>query len=148
MQLVPIEDAGSVAITAEDRSGTVAAVVEQVAALYGRRGFEMPWICYLAVEQGAWVGTCGFAGPALHDEVEIAYFTFPDFEGQGVATRMVTALLALTGSTASLRGLRFIAHTLPQEGASTSILRKAGFSCLGPVLHAEDGTVWKWVRDA
>ena len=117
-----------------------------MAALYSRRGFEPPWLCYLAEEQGIWIGTCGFAGPPSGGEVEIAYFTFPGQEGSGVATRMATALIGLTGPAVSLRGLSFVAHTLPEEGASTSILRRLGFSLLGPVDHPEDGTVWKWRR--
>lgn len=144
MHLVPIEKQGAVTIVAEDPSGSVTGVLEQVAALYSRRGFEPPWICYLAEEEGAWVGTCGFAGPPSGGEVEIAYFTFPGHEGRGIATRMAATLLDLTLPVASLHGLRFVAHTLPHEGASTSILRRLGFSLLGPVDHPEDGTVWKW----
>ena len=144
MRLVPIEQSGAVAATADDPSGSVAAVIEQVAGLYGRRGFSAPWICYLAEEQGQWVGTCGFAGPASQGEVEIAYFTFPGHEGRRVATRMAAALLAQTAPSAAREGLAFIAHTLPHEGPSTKILRRLGFELVGPVDHPEDGTVWKW----
>ena len=146
MKLVPIEQDGAVAIAAEDPSGSVSGVIEQTVALYRRRGFESPWIGYLAVEQGVWVGTCGFAGPVADREVEIAYFTFPGQEGRGVATRMAAELLAQTRTAAALHGLVYIAHTLPQEGASTSILRRLGFSLLGSIVHPEDGTVWKWHR--
>lgn len=71
------------------------------------------------------------------------YFTFPDHEGRGVATRMARELLriaraAQAGHTAA------IARTLPQENASTSILRKLGFQLEGELLHPEDGLVWKW----
>ena len=127
MHLVPIEKECTVQIGAEDQSGSVPGVLEQTNALYCRCGFEPPWICYLAQEQGWWVGTCGFAGPPSEGEVEIAFVTFPGQEGRGVATRMATALLALTGPAAARNGLRFVAHTLPQEGASTSILRRLGF---------------------
>jgi len=144
MQLVPIEQDGAPGIAADDPSGSVAGVLELTNALYRRRGFEPPWIGYLAREEGVWVGTCGFAGPPAAGEVEIAYFAFPGQEGRGVATRMATALLALAGPAAANRRLRFVAHTLPQEGASTSILRRLGFSLLGPIVHPEDGTVWKW----
>jgi len=144
MQLVPIEQEGAFGIAAEDPSGSVAGVLELTNALYSRRGFEPPWICYLAQEQGMWVGTCGFAGPPSDGEIELAYFTFPGQEGRGVATRMATALLALTGPAASIRRLRFVAHTLPQEGTSTRILRRLGFSLLGTIVHPEDGEVWKW----
>jgi hypothetical protein len=37
-----------------------------------------------------------------------------------------------------------VAHTLPQAGASTSILKRLGFECLGELQHPEDGPVWKW----
>ena len=36
------------------------------------------------------------------------------------------------------------AQTLPEESASTSILRKLGFRLLGRVEHPEDGPVWEW----
>ena len=146
MKLVTIEQDGRVAIAAEDQSGSVSGVIEQTVALYQRRGYEPPWIGYLAVEQGIWLGTCGFAGPVSDGEVEIAYFTFPGQEGRGVATQMAAELLARTRTDAALHGLVYIAHTLPQEGASTSILRRHGFSLLGSIVHPEDGAIWKWHR--
>jgi RimJ/RimL family protein N-acetyltransferase len=146
MQLVPIGLEGTIDGAAADQSGSVAPVLEQTRALYGRRGYEPPWICYLAEEQGSWVGTCGFAGPPSAGEVEIAYFTFPGQEGRGVATRMATALIAQAGPVAARLGLRLVAHTLPQESASTSILRRLGFGLLGPIDHPDDGTVWKWLH--
>jgi hypothetical protein len=36
------------------------------------------------------------------------------------------------------------AQTLPQESASTSILRRLGFALIGTVEHPEDGPVWEW----
>ena len=83
MLLVPIDQEGALGVAADDQSGAVAGVLEQTNALYRRRGFEPPWICYLAQEQGRWVGTCGFAGPPSEGEVELAYFTFPGQEGRG-----------------------------------------------------------------
>ena len=144
MRLVPIERNGAVATAAEDPSGSVAGVLEQVGGLYARRGFAPPWICYLAEEQGTLVGTCGFAGPASQGEAEIAYFTFPGREGQGIGTRMAVALLEHCAPTAARQGLKLVAHTLPQEGASTRILRRLGFERVGTIAHPEDGTVWKW----
>ena len=144
MELVPIEQDGSVRVAAEDRSGSLASVSEMTLALYARRGFELPWVCYLAVEHGVWVGTCGFAGPPASGEAEIAYFTFPGEEGRGVASHMAAQLLALTRARAVSLRLAYIAHTLAQESASTSILRRLGFTLLGAIVHPEDGTVWKW----
>jgi hypothetical protein len=36
------------------------------------------------------------------------------------------------------------AQTLPEENASTSILKKLKFSFVGSVEHPEDGLVWEW----
>lgn len=117
---------------------TVAATLD----LYQRRGFVLPWVCYLAEQEGRIVGTCGFAGPPVKGEAEIAYFTFPGNEGQGIARRMAVALMReARGATDT--GV-FIAHTLPQDGPSTSILKRLGFECLGVIQHPEDGAVWKW----
>lgn len=118
-------------------------VLQATLDLYERRGHQPPWTGYVWREGDVYLGSCGFAGPPdAAGEVEIAYFTFPGHEGQGVATRMARALLAQCFPAAE--GLRLIAHTLPQEGPSCRILRGLGFECLGPIEHPEDGTVWKW----
>lgn len=146
VQLVPIGVDGSVAKSAEDPSGAVAGVVEQTVALYRRRGHVPPWTCYLAEHRGAWVGTCGFAGPPADGEAEIAYFTFPGMEGRGVGRALTAALLSRCGRDAAREGIRFIARTLPEEGPSASILRRLGFSLQGVIQHPEDGAIWKWSR--
>jgi RimJ/RimL family protein N-acetyltransferase len=120
--------------------------VAATVALYSRRGYEPPWIGYLAVEGAEYIGACGFAGPARCGEAEIAYFTFPGREGRGVATEMARALLRISRNAANLGGVRFIAHTLPEESASTTVLRRLGFSLEGTVLHPDDGSVWKWTE--
>jgi len=38
------------------------------------------------------------------------------------------------------------AQTLPEENASTSILKKLGFRWKGTVEPPEEGTVWEWER--
>lgn len=146
MKLVPIDVDGRVALTAKDPSMSVPMVLEQTAALYRRRGFQPPWLGYLALEDSTWLGTCAFTGPPEHGEVEIAYFTFPGQEGRGVATRMASALVKATTAAAAAGQLVLIAHTLPEESASTCILRRLGFRLLGTVEHPEDGSVWKWWR--
>ncbi|RYZ00012.1 MAG: hypothetical protein EOO24_16805 [Comamonadaceae bacterium] len=72
----------------------------------------------------------------------MAYYTFPQFERTGVATRMAGELLKVAQAHAP--HVTLIAHTLREEGPSTSILRKHGFQLLGDVQHPEDGVVWKW----
>ena len=125
-----------------ERSEVVAQTVEATLGLYRRKGFTPPWIGYLAEEGASFVGTCGFAGPPAAGQAEIAYFTFPEYEGRGIATAMASELIAVTRCLSSEHAL--IAHTLPREGPSTSILRKLGFSRVGTIDHPEDGPVWKW----
>jgi hypothetical protein len=57
---------------------------------------------------------------------------------------MATALMAVAAEEAIDREIRFVVHTLPAEGPSTSILRKLGIRLLGSIQHPEDGEIWKW----
>lgn len=89
------------------------------------------------------VGSCGFpAPPASERVVEIAYFTFPPFEGQGWATVMAATLTARAKASPSVD--RVIAHTLPEPNASTRILEKCGFQRDGEAVDADAGPVWRW----
>jgi ribosomal-protein-alanine N-acetyltransferase len=146
MQLYPIAQDGSVDVGSAQLHTVLPEVVQATTALYERKGFHSPWIGYVAVELGNVVGTCGFAGPPKNAEVEVAYFTFPGNEGHGIATRMANELLLASLPQARAAEVRFIAHTLPVEGPSTSILRKLNFELLGGIVHEEDGEVWKWRR--
>jgi RimJ/RimL family protein N-acetyltransferase len=110
--------------------------------LYRSRGYQPPWIGYLAGEAGRAVGTCAFASPPAEGSVEIAYFTFPGHEGRGVATAMARALIAL--ARAADPSLTLVAYTLPKQSASTRILERLGFQCQGLHDHPEDGWVWAW----
>lgn len=120
----------------------VAQTVQATLDLYKRKGFVPPWVGYLAQKDAHIVGSCGFAGPPVSGEAEIAYLTFPGNEGKGIASQMAIALMREARRTAAAEV--FIAHTLPEEGPSTTILRKLGFECLGVIDHPEDGPVWKW----
>ncbi len=117
-------------------------VLEQTLSWYECVGFAPPWVGYLALESGQVIGTCGFKTAPLEGRVEIAYGTLPGYEGQGVATRMARELIRLAAAEDSK--VIVFAQTLPQESASTSILKKLGFHCIGSVEHPEDGTVGEW----
>ncbi|AVP99406.1 N-acetyltransferase [Ahniella affigens] len=119
-------------------------VLTATLAMYEQRGYREPWIGYLAVRSGQIIGTCGFAGQPKDHEAEIAYFCFPAFQGLGLATEMARLLIETHRQAAAAASCRVIAHTLPEVSASTRILAKLGFSCLGAITHPEDGTVWKW----
>src|SRR5690349_19636542 len=124
-------------------------VVAQGEAHRARTGTPDEWGAFLAVTTGApahVVGTCAFvSAPSAGGEVEIAYFTLPGFEGQGIGTAMARAIVAV----AAERGVRLVfAHTLPETNASTSILEKNGFRRNGTAQDHEVGTVWRWERPA
>ena len=112
-----------------------------VIAIYPQGTPQLPWAGYLAEEDGGIVGTCAFKSPPISGAVEIAYFTFPEHEGRGVATRMARRLveLAVEHGVATIR-----AQTLPERNASTRIIEKLGFELQGTVNHPEDGEVWEW----
>lgn len=115
----------------------------QTISMYPNGSPILPWIGYLAEEQGVFVGTCAFKTPPVSNEVEIAYFTFPENEGRGVATSMAQSLVDI----AAKNGVeRIKAQTLPEKNASTRILEKLGFRFSGQVMHPEDGEVWEWVK--
>lgn len=93
------------------------------------------------------VGMAGFKGlPDEHGVVEIAYGIAPSYQGRGYATQAAAALVEFASSDERVRRIR--AHTLPERNASTSVLTKTGFELLGAVEDPEDGTVWRWERDA
>lgn len=129
---------GSVGDFVRDIAGATEAMIQRTRA-------DEPWLGYLAVkdEDGTLAGTCAFKAPPSEGVVEIAYFTFPDFEGQGVGRSMVRGLLEIA-SRHEVRGI--IAHTAPAENASTRILRQHGFTYRGVAWDEDDGEVWLWSR--
>ena len=122
--------------------GTAAAVCQATAEMYKTTGFTPPWTGYLAVSAGQAVGTCAFKTAPSDGAVEIAYFTFPGHEGQGIATAMVRQLIDIAYATD--RQLKIIAHTPPERSPSSAILHKIGFLLLGDWEDPVAGTVWEW----
>ena len=107
--------------------------------------YETPpeWFGYLVVEGETrqLVGTCSLKGPPVDGAVEIAYFTFPGFEGRGIGTEMARFLVerALT-----LRDVTtVIAHTAAESNASTRILEKIGMRFAGEAQE-DELPVWRW----
>lgn len=142
MKLIPISRTGAPAEDIPDLPDAAKEVGAAYVGLYRQMGFVPPWLGYFALDGFVCIGTCGFKSPPVDGRVEIAYFTFHGFEGRGYATRMAGALIEC-GRVADMRVL-FAAQTLPQEGPSTSILRRLGFALVGTVDHPEDGPVWEW----
>lgn len=142
VSLIAIDQEGS----PRDFTGVLPEVMHEVmraiVSLYESVGFKEPWICYLALEDAVPVGTCGFKSAPVDGRVEIAYFTFPEFENKGIATAMAAELLAIARQCEPL--VVVAAQTRPEQNASTHVLAKLGFRLVGAVDHAEDGTVWEW----
>ena len=120
-------------------------VVSQTLALLMKAPRAPEWGGYLVTdeEQAVVIGTCGFThGPEANGTVEIAYFTFPEFEGRGYATAMARELLNRGLQSGTVREV--IAHTLPEHNASTRVLEKVGLHLVGEASDAEVGKVWQW----
>ena len=142
LQLIAITQDGSLEKPVASASSFTAELVEATTQLYESVGYEPPWVGYLALENGSCVGACGFKSPPENNRVEIAYFTFPGHESRGVATRMASALISI--ATNKEPGVTVAAQTLPEENASTTILKKLQFRLVGSIEHPEDGLVWEW----
>ena len=98
---------------------------------------------YFVIEQATrqMVGTCSWKGPPHDGAVEIAYYTFPGYEGRGIATEMARFLVARAQATPGVE--RVIAYTAAEHNASTRILEKIGMQWVAEA--EEDGmAIWRW----
>jgi ribosomal-protein-alanine N-acetyltransferase len=142
MHHIPIPRDGIIRLSGVTLPEVAMSVITGTVQVYERHGYVEPWVGYLAIEGGRCVGTCGFTSCPAGDLVEIAYFTFPDFEKRGIATRMAQRLISIAQERDP--SVKIIAHTLTEENASTHVLRKLGFLFAGGIVHPEDGDIWEW----
>ena len=142
VELIEILKDGELADGSTHEEDIVNKVCEAYIDLYDRKGFTSPWTGYLAKLDDKIIGSCGFKSKPRNNRVEIAYYTFPGWEGQGLGTEMTGQLLELAHNTAPL--VLVTARTLPETNASTTILEKLGFVCEGDVFDPDDGLVWEW----
>jgi [ribosomal protein S5]-alanine N-acetyltransferase len=112
------------------------------ADLYRRIGFEVPWVSYVAFDGDKAVGGGAFVGAPRDGRAEIAYFTAPEMEGRGYATKTATHLCKIARKARS--DIVLTAFTLPESNASTTILTKLGFHVIGKSVDPEAGEVWEW----
>jgi ribosomal-protein-alanine N-acetyltransferase len=144
MNLIPIPRDGNLSLAGIALPEVASSVLAATVQVYERGGYVEPWLGYLAIDGEQCVGCCGFTSPPTNHQVEIAYFTFPDFERRGVATRMAQHLISIAHECDP--AVAVIAHTRTEENASNHILKKLGFSLSGTIDHPEDGKIWKWSR--
>ena len=117
-------------------------ILEVYPSFYARVGFNPPWIGYFASLDHKLVGGGGFKGAPENDLVEIAYVTFTDYRGQGIGTQICRHLVMIALETDS--NILITARTLPEDNASTRILKRNGFEFNRKVWDDEDGDVWEW----
>jgi RimJ/RimL family protein N-acetyltransferase len=123
--------------------GPAREILAETCALLIRDPRPDPWGSYLVHRDGRPIGIGAFkSAPASDGEVEIAYMTFPAFEGRGHAGGTIAALVAI----AEAAGARPIAHTLPEENASNTALLRNGFVYAGELDDPEDGLIWRWEK--
>jgi RimJ/RimL family protein N-acetyltransferase len=150
--LAELSQAPTSSVGGYSMSKDIQPIVQEIAAhnatFFGDAA-DNEWGCFLAADANSEqvIGTCAYKGaPNENGEVEIAYFTFPPYEGRGYATAMACELIqkALHAPEAPT----VIAHTLPEKNASGRVLTKAGMQYIGEHHDPEDGLVWHWqLRD-
>jgi [ribosomal protein S5]-alanine N-acetyltransferase len=111
---------------------------------YAKVGFHTPWIGYFLVRQNQVVGSCGFVGQPQGGKVEIAYWTFKEFEGQGIASFACRQLTTMAYEADA--GLTVTAKTAPEHNASTKILQNNHFVFTEIVQDDEIGDAWLWTH--
>lgn len=117
-------------------------VNNQMIDFYAGAGFQQPWIAYVSVVDGDIVGGGAFKSAPYRGQVEIVYYTLPEFENQGMATATAQALI--DRAIEADEELKIVAQTLPEKNASNHLLQKLGFNFFDVVDHPEDGPVWEW----
>jgi len=111
---------------------------------YPKIGFNMPWVGYFVLRQEQIVGSCGFVGQPKDEKVEIAYWTFKEFEGQGIAAFACKELVSIACQADP--SLTITAKTAPEHNASTKILENNNFVFTEIVQDDEIGDAWLWTR--
>ena len=117
-------------------------LLEMYDGFYPQIGFNPPWIGYFVIDGNKVVGSCGFVGQPATGKVEIAYWTFPEFEGKGIASFACRELIELSYKTAP--EIIITAKTAPEHNASTKILEKNNFVFTEIVQDEEIGDAWLW----
>ena len=102
------------------------------------------WWTYFPIlkSENILIGSCGFKGLETDGYVEIGYEVAPAFRNQGLATEMAKGLIAYAFSFDNIKMV--IAHTLPKQSASTSVLTKCGMKKMGQLVDPDEGPIWQW----
>ena len=110
---------------------------------YPKIGFNLPWVGYFILRENKIVGSCSFTGAPVAGKVEIAYYTFKEFEGHGIASFACKELISI--SKMADPSVIVTAKTAPEFNASTKILQNNGFTFSEVVQDDEIGDAWLWI---
>ena len=120
-------------------------LIQMMDEFYPKVGFNIPWVGYFLLLNNQVVGTAGFTGQPVDNTVEISYWTFKEWEGQGIASMACKELIAIAQKTNP--SVTITAKTLPEYNASTKILQNNNFKFVEIVQDHEIGDAWLWVRE-
>ena len=118
-------------------------LIDLMTDYYAKVGFNKPWAGYFVVDNNQVMGTGGFRGQPKAGKVEISYWTFKEFEGQGIGSFSCKELIAI--SKQQDPAITITAKTAPLHNASTRILQKNGFEFSETVQDHEIGDAWLWI---
>ena len=110
---------------------------------YYKTGYNPPWIGYMVISKDKVVGVGGFTGQPKDGKVEIAYGTFKEFEGLGIASFSCKQLIFIAKTNDPQ--IIITAKTSPEHNASTKILERNGFEFTRIVQDEDIGDAWEWV---
>ena len=117
-------------------------VITSMEEYYPKIGFNKPWVGYFIFKNNQVAGTCGFTGQPKDGKVEIAYWTFKEFERQGIASFACKELIAISKKTDPT--ITITAKTAPEHNASTKILQNNSFEFTEVVQDDGIGDAWLW----
>ena len=117
-------------------------LINSMNEFYQKIGFNKPWVGYFAHNNNQVVGTGGFTEQPKDGKIEIAYWTFKEFEGQGIASFVCKQLITIAKTTDP--EIIITAKTAPEHNASTKILQNNGFTFTEITLDDEIGNAWFW----
>ena len=120
-------------------------LIASMKPFYEKVGYQSPWVGYFITDDEVVYGTTSFASPPNNGEVEIAYWTFSEYEGRGIASHACKAIIDIAKSFDSK--IRITAKTEPRANASTRILEKNGFEFVKIVQDHEIGDAWLWQKN-
>ena len=112
-------------------------------AFYPGIVFNFPWVGYFVKRGDEIVGSCAFIGQPENNSVEVSYWTFKEFEGQGIAKFSCKQLILIARTVDPTLVIK--AKTAPEHNASTKILEQNGFMFSGIVQDHGIGEAWEWI---